>query len=453
MESRAKNDNNLFIRKLILLGGNLFRMIFLFNNRNQGGHEMRQKDNQDIPLSASVPSNMEALFKKAQKQVDRYFAASEIDVAQGILRIGGNRHFILRGDALSIEFFKLIRTIYGDSLQTNDIANALLFDLSHAIGSADAEKFIDTMGLADSVERFSVGPIYFAYTGFARVVVDEKSHMTPDDDFVLYFRHENSFEAESWKKNDKKPEKPVCVLNSGYASGWCSTAFGIPLISVEYACEALGDEGCDFIVAPPHRINEYLGRIPNIKHSLYVPHFFGRREHEEHMRTLAYRDSLTNLSNRAFFSEMGQKILNFACRNDQSTGLLFLDLDGFKGINDNYGHAAGDRVLKVVAERLAKRFRSNDLITRLGGDEFAVLMQESVKQKDLEVIAQDLIDTIGEPIEYNGYDCHVGVSIGGVYFKILSDTTLNNLLDEADAAMYEAKRAGKNCFRIKQIKE
>ncbi len=157
---------------------------------------------------------------------------------------------------------------------------------------------------------------------------------------ILFYRHENSFEAESWIESGNVAEKPVCILNTGYASGWCSEAFGIPLVAVEYACKALGDEGCDFIMAPPHRINEYVARIPDIKHSLYVPNFFGRKEHDKRMQALAYRDSLTNLSNRAFFMEMSQKMLSFAERQGNVAGLLYFDLDGFKAVNDRFGHAA-----------------------------------------------------------------------------------------------------------------
>ncbi|NOZ37155.1 MAG: diguanylate cyclase [Gammaproteobacteria bacterium] len=407
----------------------------------------------DVPsrLAASVPPDLNPLFNQAQQRVEEYFSHITKDIPNGILRLGNNRHLMLRGDALGVEFFKIVRTIYGESNQTTDIANAFLFDLSHAIGAADAQKFIHVMDLNEPLEKLAVGPIYFAHAGFARVVIQPGSNPTPDDNFVLYYRHENSFEAESWKKGEIKVQSPVCILSTGYSSGWCSAAFDIPLVATEYACEAAGDEGCDFVMAPPHRIDEYLAKIPNIRHSLYVPKFFGRREHDEHMQALAYRDALTNLSNRAFFTEVGSKLLQFAIRNGCNTGLLFLDLDDFKDINDNFGHAAGDHVLQVVAKRLQGRLRSSDVIARFGGDEFTVFIEEVEENEPLEMLAKDLIDAINEPIEHLGRTCRVGVSIGGAYFNSGTEVNLEQLIAEADAAMYEAKKAGKNDYRIRLV--
>ncbi len=402
-------------------------------------------------LIASVPPEMEPLFLQAQERVEEYFNQVTMDAPEGILRLGGNRHLMLRGDALGFEFFKLINSIYGESSQTNDIANALLFDLSHAIGAADANKFIKTMGLTDPIEKLAVGPIYFAHAGFAKVIILPESNPSPDDDFVLFYRHKNSFEAESWISKQKPVEQPICILSTGYSSGWCSTAFDIPLIAVEYNCEATGDEHCEFVMAPPHRIQHYLDKKNTRKHSLYVPSFFGRIEHEEHLQTLAHRDTLTNLSNRVFFTEMGNKLLQLNSRNNLMSGLLFLDLDGFKKINDAHGHATGDHVLKTVAERIPARLRESDLTARLGGDEFAILIQEINGYEALSTIAQNLIDTINETITFNDIECHVGVSIGGAFFTSEKNITLEKLLCEADNAMYEAKKAGKNDYVIKRI--
>lgn len=400
-------------------------------------------------LSASVPAHMEPLFLLAQYKVEEYFKSCTDDKLQGIFKLDGNRHVILRGDALGVEFSRVIRSIYGDSYQAGEIANSLLFDLSHVVGAADAKNFTDTMGLTDPMERLAVGPVYFAHTGFARVEILPDSNPVASDDFVLYYRHHNSFEAQSWLNSDKVAEKPVCIINSGYASGWCSQAFGRPLVAVEYLCRALGDEGCCFVMAPPGQIKKYLDKLKGVRHRLYIPKFFGRREYDERMQTLAYRDSLTNLSNRAFFSEMGQKILNFARRHGKPAALLYLDLDGFKQVNDQLGHAAGDCVLKAVGQRLTNRFRSNDLIARLGGDEFAVLMQETKGKQALESIARELISIIGRPVDFQGQTCQVGASIGGIYFTIGEGFNLSQLISQADAAMYKAKKNGKNGFRVR----
>ena len=114
-----------------------------------------------------------------------------------------------------------------------------------------------------------------------------------------------------------------------------------------------------------------------------------------------------------------------------------------------HGHAAGDCVLKAVGERLNDRFRSNDLIARLGGDEFAILLQETRGKETLESIARELIDIIGQPVDFHGRLCQVGTSIGGIYFKIGEEFNLGELINQADAAMYEAKKSGKNCYRVR----
>jgi len=401
-------------------------------------------------LAVDVPAYMRPLFERAQQRVAEYCAHSERAVELGILRLGGNRHLLLRGDALSSEFHRTIRSIYGDGSPATDVANALLFDLSHAVGAADAAKFIDLMGLVDPLEKLAVGPIYFAHAGFARVVVHPGSHPSPDDDYVLYYRHENSVESESWRRSGERAEHPVCILSTGYSSGWCSVAFGVPLVAVEYACEAAGDPGCEFVMAPPHRIEQHLARLPNIGHRLYVPRFFGRREHEERMQTLAYRDALTNLSNRTFFMEMGHQLLRLTDRRNRPAGVLFIDLDGFKAINDAYGHAAGDQVLLEVARRLVARVRESDLVARMGGDEFAVLLSEVTSPETVGGFAQELVELIGEPIPVPGGSCRIGASIGGV-IRTGQQTSLEQLVAVADAAMYDAKRAGKNCCRMRAI--
>jgi len=401
-------------------------------------------------LAVGVPPGMQQLFQRAQQRVAEYCARSERDIEHGILRLGGNRHLMLRGDALSSEFHRTIRSIYGDGTSTADITNAMLFDLSHAIGAADATKFIDLMGLVDPMEKLAIGPVYFAHAGFARVVIGPESHPSPDDDYVLYYRHENSFEAESWLASGEPADHPICILSTGYSSGWCSVAFGVPLIAVEYACEAAGDEGCDFVMAPPHRIEEYLARLPNIRHHLYVPKFFGRREHEERMHTLAYRDALTNLSNRNFFMEMGHQLLRLTDRRNRAAGVLFIDLDGFKAINDGYGHAAGDQVLLEVARRLTGRARESDLVARMGGDEFAILLPEVKSLDMIGGFAHELVKLIAEPIAVHGGKCSVGASIGGVV-NSGQQASLEQLVAVADAAMYDAKRAGKSCYRMRSL--
>jgi diguanylate cyclase (GGDEF)-like protein len=201
-------------------------------------------------------------------------------------------------------------------------------------------------------------------------------------------------------------------------------------------------------MAPPHRIEAYLSAAAGKRHwPLYIPKFFGRQEHEERLRRLAYHDSLTGLANRVMFTELAEHTMRIARRRNAALGLLFLDLDGFKTVNDQYGHAAGDKVLSTVGTRMLERIRHSDIACRMGGDEFAVLLSEPDGATYLEQIARELIETINEPVQHNGISLQVGASVGGAFCP-RAELPFNTMVERADSAMYEAKREGKNRVRL-----
>ena len=169
-----------------------------------------------------------------------------------------------------------------------------------------------------------------------------------------------------------------------------------------------------------------------------------KMEIEENMRLnrqleeLANYDALTKLLNRRAFREELNKL------EDDYFSVMFLDLDGFKQVNDIYGHKVGDELLKVVAKRIINALRKSDVVGRLGGDEFVILIKGKHKKKDLEVIAKKLIDKISSPIVIDKITAHVGTSIG-IYMRKKEDS-VSKALSFADAAMYEAKRTGKGKY-------
>ena len=126
--------------------------------------------------------------------------------------------------------------------------------------------------------------------------------------------------------------------------------------------------------------------------------------------------------------------------------MLLLDLDDFKPINDRYGHAAGDEVLRAVSQRMVDCVRGGDLVARLGGDEFAIILQEP-SSAGTEAVAQRIVAAIGEPVPVDGRPLTVGVSVGVARCAPAGDD-LDGLLGRADAAMYEAKAAGKNAVHL-----
>lgn len=410
--------------------------------------------NKNSPLSVDVPDHMREQFIIAQQKVDKYFSMREENRLAGYLKLGNARHVLLRGDALAYEFFQTIYDIYGHSKHANEVGLSLMFDITHSAGMGDAKKFHQIMQLNDPLEKLSVGPIYFAYTGLARVVIHANSNPVDNDDFVLYYRHENSFECESWSSNNSKTDMPCCVASAGYSSGWCSESFGLPLIAVEYQCMSANDKACEFVMAPPHRINDYLAKIiaPNYHYRLYIPRFFGRKKHEEKLQLLAYHDILTGLTNRTMFQKLAEQTLKLAARQKTAcVGFLYMDLDGFKTINDRYSHQAGDAVLREVADRLVQQTRNSDIICRYGGDEFVVLLYDPKSESDLLAISKKIIAEINKPITYQNQQLQVGISIGALFWKRGQSGNLEKLLTVADQAMYQAKQAGKNEVRFGKL--
>lgn len=164
---------------------------------------------------------------------------------------------------------------------------------------------------------------------------------------------------------------------------------------------------------------------------------------EDHLRFLAYHDPLTGLPNRKYFAEQLYESINWAKDKNLLLGLLFIDLDGFKQVNDNLGHEIGDRLLLAIAQRLSNSLRNSDIVARLGGDEFTVILRAIPNVQIAAKVADKILANITEPIVFNGSSTRVSASIG---ISIYPDNSLDpdTLLKQADAAMYRAKHLGKN---------
>ena len=165
-----------------------------------------------------------------------------------------------------------------------------------------------------------------------------------------------------------------------------------------------------------------------------------RLRSERELATLANTDALTGLNNRRRFMELLTQHFDRTRHPANNGALLYLDLDGFKPINDHYGHDAGDAVLRIVAERLRRVVREQDHLGRLGGDEFAVLLDRLEPGFEPESVARRLDETLSQPMTIQGQQLRIGCSLGLVH--ITPDSTPSRLLKDADAAMYRAK-AGK----------
>lgn len=172
-----------------------------------------------------------------------------------------------------------------------------------------------------------------------------------------------------------------------------------------------------------------------------------QRLRDEEAHFLAHHDALTGLANRVYLSNEVHRLIAAARRTDVPIGLMILDLDKFKQVNDKHGHEAGDQLLRQVADRISSSLRENDFAARLGGDEFVVVQTEVKQPRAAETLARKLVDTLGKPYEIDGVQIASGTSIGiAVYPDDGKDVV--ELLKKADLALYRAKHAGRGTYRF-----
>lgn len=234
-------------------------------------------------------------------------------------------------------------------------------------------------------------------------------------------KHSAEFYEEMWHE----------LTTTGHWQGeiWnrCKNGLLIPLIS---SISCVYDE--------KNQLTHYVGVYTDIRKI---------KESEARLEYLAHYDQLTHLPNRTMLAINLNHAIELAAREQHKVALLILDLDRFKDVNDSFGHQIGDVLLQSVAQRLHQRLRTSDTICRLGGDEFTILLEANPDIKDIDHIADDILNLLKTPFHLpNGRDVVVGASIG---ISIYPDhgLTPEDLLQQADAAMYRAKNHGRSCFR------
>ncbi len=261
---------------------------------------LKKKKDVFFTTKKTVKTNAEMapIFDNASEIVKKYFQTFNADPSLAKIEVNGQRYVLMRAESLANDFFKNILKLYSDRPKEEavKIGRNLLFDFAHLIGIEDAKNFQKKMKLKDPISKLSAGPIHFAYTGWAFVNILPESRPSPDDNFYLKYHHPFSFEADSWIKSKEKTNFPVCSMNAGYSSGWCEESFGIELTAVEISCRAKGDKNCTFIMAPPHKIGDYLTKEEHKfkqKKKFDVPLFFERKKIEEKIsNTLKEKETL-----------------------------------------------------------------------------------------------------------------------------------------------------------------
>ncbi len=275
----------------------------------------------------NVPKNLQKVFRRTQNYVKNYFSIAQQNPEKGSIEFSGERYILVRAASMSKEFFDMMALLYKDrgKKEARDLSFNFLFDIAHSIGKADAKSFFSKMKLTDPIEKLSAGPAHFAYTGWASVKIHPLSNPVPNKNFYLIYDHPYSFEAQAWEEKGEKTNFPVCVMNSGYSSGWCEESFGVSLVTAEVECRAKGDRYCRFIMAHPSRlkgcITDYCKKA-YIKYDHYkkidIPEFFKRKrlqdelkDHKVHLEKLIQKrtDKLTKTNQRLEEANIALKVV------------------------------------------------------------------------------------------------------------------------------------------------
>ena len=304
-------------------------------------------------------------------------------------------------------------TVKGFAIQSSDVTLLKESEAKLALAACVFEHTLDGVLITDADGTIlSVNPAFTEITGYT---AEEAVGQTPR--MLKSNRHNREFYASMWRR----------ITGEGLWSGeiWNRRKDGdlyLERMTVSMVRDAEG--------APVH----YVSIFSDIT-ALW--------RQDEHIKHLAFHDALTDLPNRTLLMDrINQKLIN-ADREQCRLALLFLDLDGFKPVNDRFGHKVGDDLLKEVAKRLLCLVRQSDTVARLGGDEFVILLNNPAGKDEITTIADRVVSSINAPMEILGEALRIGASVGIAVFPADADTSVD-LIKHADTAMYAAKDLGGN---------
>jgi diguanylate cyclase (GGDEF)-like protein/PAS domain S-box-containing protein len=183
----------------------------------------------------------------------------------------------------------------------------------------------------------------------------------------------------------------------------------------------------------------------------YVGLFFDitlQKEQQQQLEYTAHYDALTRLPNRVLLADRLHQSMVQAQRRKELLAVVYLDLDGFKAVNDRYGHDIGDRLLVVVAQRMKEALREGDTIARLGGDEFVAVLIDLAETGASESLLKRLLAAVGQPVHLDSIELQVSASLGVTFYPQAEDVDADQLLRQADQAMYQAKLSGRNRYQL-----
>jgi len=256
-------------------------------------------------------------------------------------------------------------------------------------------------------------------------------------------------EITGYSEKEALGKNPKNLLNSGYHDKAFYQAFWRNLIAAgDWEGEIMDRRKNGEIFPTYHSISVVKNDLDQIIQ--YISIFSDITEEKrasEHIQNLAQYDQLTKLPNRMLFNDRLQHAITRAKRAKKIVGLMFIDLDRFKSVNDTLGHHAGDLLLQEISQRLANIVRAQDTVARLGGDEFTIILEDLSYAEDAAIVADKLLLALQEKIVIGGNDIFIGGSIGISIYPADGGNT-ENIVKSADMAMYQAKEQGRNRYQF-----
>jgi diguanylate cyclase (GGDEF)-like protein len=219
---------------------------------------------------------------------------------------------------------------------------------------------------------------------------------------------------------------------------------GVPIILLtdvhdeDLAVKALQNGAQDYLMK---------GQVDGNLLSRSIRYAIERNNATQKQHRLAYFDALTDLPNRTLFNDRLKQAIAHAHRYEKKVGLMFIDLDDFKMVNDTMGHDTGDLLLQSVARRMESCLRKSDTVARIGGDEFTCILPHIEKKDDIKIVAKKIISALTTPFELKGQKVQISGSVGASLFPDHTED-FEKLIKNADVAMYHAKKRGKKNFKV-----
>lgn len=302
-------------------------------------------------------------------------------------------------------------------LYGHDITDRKRAEEELLLSAAVTNNVLDAILVTDLEGKLlSVNPAFTRITGYSSV---EAIGQTPD--FLRSSHHDEEFYSTMWRALHEKGE-------------WEGEVWNRRKNGEVFPCIAR----MSAIRNPNGTIMRFVSVFTDISE---------RKEYEEKLTHMAYFDALTCLPNRVLFMDRLRQSISLATRNQEKVAVLFIDLDGFKEVNDTLGHDTGDLLLQGVAHRLLDSVRNSDTVSRLSGDEFVIILQSVTSLPTVEQVASKILDRLQQPFSLNEHEAQISASIG-IAISPDDDNQAESLLKKADEAMYEAKRQGKNTVHI-----